>query len=78
MIIDDIFDLVNYKFDSASHILLNSELCKDCLHKACTFVCPARCYQWNSEKERMDFAYEACLECGTCLIICDKKALEWN
>jgi ferredoxin like protein len=22
--------------------------------------------------------YEGCLECGTCLICCDKKALEWR
>ena len=33
---------------------------------------PARCYQWNDERKAIDFAYEACLECGTCLVVCDK------
>ncbi len=49
-----------------------------CQHRACTFSCPARCYTWSEERARVDFAYEACLECGTCLLVCDQGALDWH
>ena len=78
MIVDDLFDLVSYRLHSEPHILVNQTICRNCIHRACTFACPARCYGWNTEKERVDFAYEACLECGTCLILCDRGALEWH
>ena len=78
MITDEIFELVSYQMDQESHITVDWEVCQQCTHKACTFACPVRCYDWNEEKERIDFGYEACLECGTCLIICDKGALKWN
>jgi ferredoxin like protein len=26
----------------------------------------------------VEFAYEACLECGTCLLLCDREALDWQ
>ena len=78
MITDEIFELVSYQMDQESHITVDREVCQQCTHKACTFACPARCYDWNEEKERINFAYEACLECGTCLIICDRGALKWN
>ena len=78
MITDEIFELVSYDIDREPHIILNRETCHRCDHRACTYTCPARCYTWNAERERVDFAYEACLECGTCLIVCDKGALDWN
>jgi ferredoxin like protein len=78
MIVDDLFDLVSYRIHSEPHILVNQDICRKCAHRACTFACPARCYRWNTEKEIVDFAYEACLECGTCLILCDRGALEWH
>jgi ferredoxin like protein len=78
MITDEIFELVSYGIDSEPHITVNRDVCKGCSHRACTYTCPAKCYIWNSERERVDFAYEACLECGTCLIVCDKGALDWH
>lgn len=78
MIIDDIFSLAGYNIHHEAHIVVNRDICVSCPHRACTFVCPARCYQWNAERGRVDFAYEVCLECGTCLLVCDKEALEWN
>ena len=78
MITDDIFELVSYRVAEEAHIRVSREVCRGCTHRACTNTCPARCYEWNAEKERIDFAYEACLECGTCLIICDRGALEWH
>jgi ferredoxin like protein len=78
MIVDEIFDLVSFKIHPDAHIRVKKETCQACPHKGCTFSCPARCYQWNQERNTVDFAYEACLECGTCLIICDQGALDWN
>ena len=46
--------------------------------RACTYACPARCYTWSEERGRVEFAYEACLECGTCLLLCDEGALDWH
>jgi ferredoxin like protein len=78
MIVDDLFELVSYRVHPEAHITVNREVCASCDHRACAFVCPARCYLWNEERERIDFAYEPCLECGTCLLVCDKGALVWN
>ena len=78
MIPDYIFELTSYRINQEAHITVNREICKLCTHRACTFTCPARCYQWNEASARIDFAHEACLECGTCLIICDRGALQWN
>ncbi len=78
MITDEIFELVSYNIDKEAHIEVNRDACQKCTHRACTFACPVACYQWNEEKGRIDFAFEPCLECGTCLIICDAGALDWH
>jgi ferredoxin like protein len=75
---DELFDLVSYRIHPEAHITLDQEICKGCQHRACTFSCPARCYIWSEERSRVDFAYEACLECGTCLLVCDRDALDWH
>lgn len=78
MITDKIFELASFRVHPEAHIKVNREVCARCDHRACTLCCPAACYQWNKERKTIDFAYEACLECGTCLIACDKGALDWN
>ncbi len=78
MIVDDLFDLVSYRVHPEAHIRLERERCRGCSHRACTFACPARCYTYSEEREQVDFAYEACLECGTCLLVCDRDALSWS
>lgn len=78
MIVEAIFDLVSYKIDEEPHIKVRLDVCTDCTHRACTYICPARCYEWNEQKGRLSFAHEACLECGSCLIVCDRGAIEWE
>ena len=78
MIPDFIFEITSYRIDHEPHIIVNREACRSCLHRSCTFTCPVNCYEWNEKRERIDFAYESCLECGTCLIVCDKGAITWN
>ena len=50
MITDEIFELVSYDVDQEAHITVNREVCQQCTHRACTFTCPARCYEWNEGK----------------------------
>jgi ferredoxin like protein len=76
MIVEDIFNLVKYDIDDRAHITVDTKKCASCNHRACVTCCPAGCYTWEAEK--LNFAFEACLECGSCYIICDKKAVEWN
>jgi ferredoxin like protein len=78
VIVDDLFDLTSFRVHREAHIRLDYERCRPCDHRACTFTCPARCYEWSQERGRVEFAYEACLECGTCLTVCDQDALEWH
>jgi len=78
MLVEKLFELVSYRNYWEPHITINFDVCASCLHRACTFACPAGCYQWNAAKEKIEFACDACLECGTCLIICDKEAIEWQ
>ena len=33
---------------------------------------------FSEETKRLDVVYENCLECGTCYVICEKKALDWT
>lgn len=71
-----IFDKVKYDIDAKAHILVDTKKCDLCEHKGCITCCPAGCYSWEAGK--LNFVFEACLECGTCYIICDMKAIEWN
>jgi ferredoxin like protein len=76
--IDNLNQITRFERDEQSHIVLNKEICKTCDQHACISGCPAKCYTFTTETKRLDVAYENCLECGTCLVICDKKALEWT
>jgi ferredoxin like protein len=78
MVVDDLFEFNSFRVHQEPHIRVNQDICSECTHRACTFACPARCYQWNEERKKIDFAYEPCLECGTCLLLCDRGALDWN
>jgi ferredoxin like protein len=78
VIVERIFDLVSYRVHSQPHIVVRHEACGSCDNRACTYACPARCYEWNEIRGRVDFAYETCLECGTCLLVCAREALSWD
>jgi ferredoxin like protein len=78
VVTDELFELVSYRIHPEPHIRLNPDNCSGCAHRACTYSCPARCYTYSEGRERVDFAYEACLECGTCLLVCERDALDWH
>jgi len=76
--IENLSQLTRFDIDEQSHIILNKEVCQTCSHRVCVQACPAKCYTFNEETRRLDVVYENCLECGTCLVICDKKAVDWK
>jgi ferredoxin like protein len=69
-----------YKIDHASpHIVIDHEICQlRCKTKPCLYTCPANLYTYQEEKDEVFVDYEGCLECGTCLIICQDEALTWH
>ncbi|SHN88264.1 ferredoxin family protein [Desulfitobacterium chlororespirans] len=58
------------------HILINYDICKDCHEKYCLLVCPAGLYSEQNGAIIVEWA--GCLECGTCLALCKKGALDWK
>ncbi len=76
--IDELTQYTRFDPDEHSHIILSKEICRTCEHRACVQGCPANCYTFNEETGRLDVVYENCLECGTCYVICEKKAVDWT
>lgn len=58
------------------HISLNNEACLTCVKKSCITVCPAQCYEIKNGQVVLN--WENCVECGSCRVICSKKAIIWN
>lgn len=69
-----------FKIDLESpHIVINHDACREhCTIRACLFVCPANLFTYQQERDEIFVDYEGCLECGTCLIVCQDEALSWN
>lgn len=76
--IENLSQITRFNCDGQSHIILNKEVCSSCDNHACVAACPANCYLYDAETGRLDVVYENCLECGTCYVICDKKAIDWS
>ena len=65
-----------FDVDKEPHITVDFSICETCEKKPCLYICPAKLYQLENGK--LTYNYEGCLECGSCLIACDKKAVKWN
>lgn len=80
--IDEKLGTLTYKADhSHAHVELKSgdPCAKDCKDKPCTFVCPANVYFWEEAQKKILVAYENCIECGACRMLCpfDNIACHW-
>lgn len=75
--LDEKLKLVRFQISPEAHIKVNKDCCYKCPHQACTYICPAACYNKGDEGEIL-FAYEGCLECGSCNVVCDQGAIEWD
>ena len=76
--IDDKLFKVKYVPDEEPHLKPDCEKCKTCCSKVCTFICPAKVYEWDDETQTLLIGHENCLECGACRIACEKKCIEWQ
>jgi ferredoxin like protein len=76
--IENLTQITRFQPDEKSHIVLDREICRTCESHACVQACPAKCYSLNETSKRLEAVYENCLECGTCYVICDKKAVDWT
>jgi ferredoxin like protein len=62
-----------------SHLtVINRDFCiNECDEKPCTFICPARVYEWDESEKIIKVAYEGCVECGTCRYGCPDN-INWS
>lgn len=79
MKLEDKLFLVTFNADTESHLSVkNQEVCRSCVNKPCITGCPADCWSFEEEKNEVHVAFEGCLECGTCRIICPYANIQWR
>ncbi len=67
-----------FKLDKERHITIHTDICNAiCENKACLYVCPAHLYSLDDKGDNT-VNWEGCLECGSCLIACEHRALDWH
>jgi len=65
-----------YDIDQEVHIKFDDNICQSCAGHPCLYACPAVCFKLS--EGHIIFSYEGCLECGSCRIACQKKAIDWT
>ncbi|HAH06650.1 MAG TPA: 4Fe-4S ferredoxin [Elusimicrobia bacterium] len=76
--------LLDYKKAPETHIHIKDaspaapcvERCQD---KPCVKICPAKVYEWEEAQKKVLVAYENCIECGACRMLCpfDNIDCDW-
>jgi ferredoxin like protein len=76
----DKLGLVTYRTDEGRpHLAVKSmEVCRQCMRKPCISRCCAEVYRWQAGEENLEIAYENCLECGVCKIVCPYDNFKWE
>jgi ferredoxin like protein len=74
--IEDKLAVNKYDIDRDVHIKFDENICKTCDKHTCLYICPAVCFKLS--EGHIIFSYEGCLECGSCRIACEKKAIDWT
>ena len=80
--LNDRLGLVSYRnqgrAEARAHIEVDTQICNStCPHRCTTYVCPANCYTLDDDGN-VQFQFEDCIECGTCLFACDQGAVSWK
>ncbi len=78
--LDDKLYTVKYEVDEEnSHLsVIDPGACIRCKKKPCISKCPAEVYRWLEDEQTLEIAYENCLECGTCRVVCPYDNFEWE
>lgn len=76
--------LLEYRKSPEAHIALrksgaDAPCVTVCDSKPCTTVCPAKVYEWEEHEKKVLVAYENCIECGACRMLCpfDNISCDW-
>ncbi|MCD6351641.1 MAG: 4Fe-4S dicluster domain-containing protein [Armatimonadetes bacterium] len=69
--------LLKYEIDEDSHLVIKDpQVCAECEDRVCILRCPAEVYAW--EGDHLQVAYENCVECGVCKIVCPYDNIDWR
>ena len=74
-LIEDKLAVNKYDVDDDVHIRIKEDICNQCYRHICVYTCPADCFKLR--EEHLTFSFEGCLECGSCLIVCEEGAIDW-
>ena len=66
-----------FAVDEMPHIVVDGDRCTSCAGHPCLTFCPAHCFS-RSASGGIDYYYVGCVECGTCLLLCNEEAVHWN
>ena len=77
--VDDWLVSIKYFVDEeGSHLKIKEdELCARCEGKPCLYFCPVNVYTLSHDG-RIQVAYQACVECGSCRVGCPYDNIEWK
>jgi ferredoxin like protein len=79
MTLEDKLFTVVFHADSLSHLgVTDTQRCQTCSNRACVRACPAGCWSYETAEEKIHVAYEGCLECGTCRLVCPLQNVTWR
>lgn len=76
--ISSLLSTVHFDVDDKAHIEVDGDTCVGCPSHPCLNFCPAGCFTAAGDAGKIDYYYVGCLECGTCLIMCDRDAVRWT
>lgn len=74
--IQEKLNLLRFRVDQTAHISIDKNKCAVCRERPCLFFCPAGLFALSGEE--VLHSYEGCLECGTCSLACEQKAVSWQ
>ncbi len=77
--VDDMLMSLKYYVDEhATHLhILFPEVCASCESKGCLYFCPVGAYQ-EEESGKIQIAYQSCIECGSCRLMCPHHNVDWK
>ncbi len=77
--VDDLLVSIKYFLDEEeAHLWIEDHaICARCKHKPCLYFCPVNVYQLGNDG-KIQVAYQACVECGSCRVGCPYKNIGWK
>ncbi len=68
---------LHFEVDDTPHITVNGARCVHCRDHPCLTFCPALCFT-PDDQAGVNYYHVGCVECGTCLVLCNREAVTWQ